>query len=323
LPGIPPASTADRNPSVSRSKKLDLNLLPIAVVLLEQGSVSKAALKLGMSQPSVSEALAKLRRYFNDPLFVRSREGMVPTPIGATIVQRAEAILRRIDDELLTDVAFEPALAERPFTFALSDVGEIVFLPRLLQRLRSAAPGAPVRSVSLSPHAVSEALEAGTVDLAIGYFPDLKKGQFYQQRLLSHHFVCLLRADHPVRSPQLDLKQFLALEHAVVQSEGRSQEIWERFLIERGVTRRIALTTPHFLSLPRIIARSDMVVTVPHAIGVAYGTPANNLRTVRPPFESPRIELRQHWHRRFHKDVRSSWLRQVVSELFSEATDEW
>jgi DNA-binding transcriptional LysR family regulator len=161
------------------------------------------------------------------------------------------------------------------------------------------------------------------VDLAIGYFPDLKKSGFFQQRLMAHHFVCLLRAGHRLQGNRLTQAEFLGLRHVVVQSEGRSQEILERFLKTRGLSRQVALTTPHFLGVARLIAKSDMLAAVPHALGLVYGTAANGLKTMRLPFESPHIELKQHWHRKVHKDARYMWLRGVVSELFNDAADEW
>jgi DNA-binding transcriptional LysR family regulator len=306
----------------SRSK-LDLNLLETAVALFEEGTVSRAAARLGVSQPSMSASLAKLRAYFSDPLFVRSASGMVPTPRAESIVRSAKEILRRVDAEVLAQAAFDPATTLRPFVFALSDVGEMVFLPPLIRRLRAVAPQTEIQSVTLKPSELSSAIESGHVDLAIGYFPDLDQSGFFQQRLFSHHFTCMLRHDHPIRSERLTLEQFVGLEHAVVRSEGRSQEIFERFLIAEGVQRKVALSTPHFLSIPAIISKSDMVVTVPHAVGIMYGREALNLRCVTPPFRTPQIDLRQHWHRRFHQDPRHRWLRGEVSTLFNEKSDEW
>lgn len=303
--------------------KLDLNLLTVAVALLDSGSASGAAVRLGISQPSVSGALAKLRTHFNDPLFVRTAGGMTPTPRGAEVVSTARDILRQIDEKLRPEVQFDPARSHRAFTFALSDVGEIVFLPKLVKALAKLSPGTTVQSVSLRPASLVQALESGDADLAIGYFPDLKSADFFQQLLFTHHFACLLRADHPIEGSRLTMGEFLALEHAVVHSEGRSQEIFERFLQARGLTRRIAVVTPHFLSIPKLIAQSDMVVAVPHAVGIAYGNSLHKLKVIKPPFESPRIELRQHWHRKFHKDARNTWLRKVASDLFNPATDEW
>jgi DNA-binding transcriptional LysR family regulator len=305
------------------ASKLDLNLLAVLVALLDAGGVSQAAVKLGVSQPTVSGALARLRRYFDDPLFVRVMGGMAPTPRGAEVVSAAREILRQVDEKLRPDARFDPLRPHRPYTFALSDVGEMVFLPRLVRTLAAASPETAVRSVSLRPAELAQGLEEGDVDLAIGYFPDLKKSDFFQQRLFTHHFVCLLRADHPVQGSRLSMGEFLALKHIVVQSEGRSQEILEGYLEAQGLSRRVALLTPHFLSLPRLVATSDLVATVPHAVGIAYGSPAHGLKAMDPPFHSPRIELRQHWHRKVHKDARNVWLRKRVSELFNASTDEW
>lgn len=303
--------------------RLDLNLLAIAVALLDEGGVSRAAFKLGMSQPAVSGALARLRRHFNDPLFVRAAGGMAPTPRGLQLVGSARDLLQRFDAEVAATAAFDPGGTQRPFVFAMSDVGEMVFLPKLLDRLGREAPGAGLRSVSLRPLPLAEALESGEVDLAVGYFPDLKKSGFFQQRLMVHHFACLLRAGHRLHGRRLTQAEFLGLKHVVVQSEGRSQEIFERFLNARGLSRQVALTTPHFLGLARMVAKSDLAATVPHALARVYGTAANGLKTMELPFESPRIELKQHWHRKFHKDARHIWLRGIVSELFNDAADEW
>ena len=303
--------------------KLDLNLLRVAAALLEAGSVSRAAKDLGLSQPSVSESLAKLRSHFDEALFVRTGNGMSPTPLGAEIGAAARDILRHVEEKLGARVPFEPAQRHRPFTFAMSDVGEIVFLPRLVRALAERSPETPVRSVSMRPHQLAKAMEDGEVDLAVGFFPDLKCGPFFQTRLFTHHFVCLIRSDHPVTGDALTLEQFLALPHAVVLSEGRSQEILESHLAEKGLVRQVAIYTPHFLSNPTLIARSDMVVTVPHAMGIAYGKPSFRLRVMQLPFASPRIQLRQHWHVKFHKDARNVWLRAIVGDLFNATTDEW
>lgn len=305
------------------SPKFDLNLLNVVVALLDCGSVTAAAVKLGVSQPTVSMALGKLRRHFGDPLFIRSADGMSPTPRGAEVANAAREILREIEEKLEPEVQFEPCRPHRPFTFALSDVGENVFLPRIVHALAVESPETPVRSVSLRPAQLTQAFEGGEVDLAIGYFPDLKRANFFQQRLFMHRFVCLLRADHPVQGPKMTMGDFLALRHVVVRSEGRSQEIFENYLEAHGLTRRIAVYTPHFSSIRRLIASTDLVATVPHALGIEYGRPEYGLKALDPPFPSPRIELRQHWHRKMHKDGRNIWLRKLISRLFNESTDEW
>ena len=304
--------------------RLDLNLLPIAVALYEERGVSRTATRLGMSQPAVSSALARLRKAFDDPLFVRTAHGMEPTARAQALIAPARDVLARVERDMLSGMAFNPATANVKFTFALSDVGEMVFLPRILESLQTLAPLASVRSVSPPPGELRKGLETGEIDLAVGYFPDLEMSNFFQQRLFTHHFCCLLRADHPITSKRLSLKQFLGLKHVVVHAEGRSQELVERFLARNKLHPTVVLVTPHFMSLPMIIAKSDLVATVPHAIGMYFSNSSANIKTVLPPFpDAPRIVLRQHWHRKSHHDPRNQWLRRIVSGLFNQESDEW
>jgi len=306
------------------NKRLDLNLLPIAIVLYEERGVGKAATRLGMSQPAVSSALAKLRKAFDDPLFIRTAHGMEPTPRAQALIAPARDVLTRVERDVLSGMAFNPATTNATFAFALSDVGEMVFLPRIIESLRTLAPLASVRSVSLPPSQLREALEKGEIDLAIGYFPDLEKSNFFQQRLFTHHFCCLMRADHPITGKRLSLKQFLDLKHVAVHAEGRSQELFERYLVRKKFHPKVVLVTPHFMSLPIIIAKSDLVATVPHAIGMFFSKSSTNIKTVQLPFpDLPQIVIKQHWHRKSHHDPRSQWLRRLMARLFSPESDEW
>ena len=304
--------------------RLDLNLLPIAVALYDERSVSRTATRLGMSQPAVSSALSRLRKAFGDPLFIRSGRGMQPTPRAQSFIAPAREVLARVDRDVLSELSFDPAAAKTTFTLALSDVGEMVFLPRILQRLQRLAPQAAVRSVSPPPAELRESMEAGEIDLAIGFFPDLERSNFFRQRLFSHHFACLIRADHPAAQRRLSVAQFLALKHVAVRAAGRSQELFHRFLAAHKIHLDVVLVTPHFMSLPAIIGRSDLVATVPHAIGMYCASAGTNVKAVLPPFrKAPKIELKQHWHRKAHHDGRNQWLRKLVSQLFTQESDEW
>ncbi|SAK62418.1 LysR family transcriptional regulator [Caballeronia arvi] len=302
---------------------LDLNLIPYLVAIDETRNVSRAAERLGVSQPRVSTALARLREYFNDPLFVRTSRGMEPTPRTIALVPAAREALARIERGLLDRQHFDPSSSSDTFSIALSDVGEIVFLPRLLQAFAKHAPGANLRSVSASHGDVERGLEAGEIDLAVGYFPDLRGNNFFQQRLFSHRFICLMRRDHPFANEPLTLERFLACGHAVVRAEGRSQEILENHLDKERVRRRAVLETPHFMSLPFILSRTDLIATVPHAIGFAYVAEHASITLAEPPLPLPRFDLKQHWHRKFHNDARTMWLRGIVASLFNDELDEW
>jgi len=305
------------------ARTFDLNLLPVLVAIHEHGSVTAAAQHLGISQPAVSTALAKLREKYDDPLFHRAGHGMKATPRMRALIQPLRAALADMDDTFATETEFDPKSTQRTFTFALSDLGEMVFMPKILARMRRLAPRASVRSVAASAAQIGRGLETGEIDVAVGYFPDLREKSFLEKHLFFHHFVCLLRADHPITAGTLSMAQFLGLEHAVVYGAGRTYEMFERHLRARKIHRRVVLETPHFLSIPSIISRSDLVVTVPHAVGAFVKDVHMNIRIAQPPMRTPKIDLKLHWHRNFQRDPKNRWLRELVASLFTDESDEW
>lgn len=305
------------------TRPVDLNLLSVLVSVFEQGSVSRAAQRLGMSQSAVSTALSRLRRAYGDPLFNRVGHGVEPTARMRAMIEPLREALSRVAGTLVSEKGFTPRTTEQTFTFAMTDLGEMVFMPKILRHLREAAPRATVRAVAASATQIERGLESGEIDLAVGYFPDLREKSFLEKHLFFHHFVCLLRANHPVTASTLSLAQFLNLEHAVVYGAGRTHEIFERFLRAKKIHRRVALETPHFLSIPSIISQSDLVVTVPHAVGVFVTNVHMNIRIAHPPVRTPKIDLKLHWHRNFQRDPKSRWLRELVAGLFTDETDEW
>jgi DNA-binding transcriptional LysR family regulator len=304
-------------------RTFDLNLLPVLVAIHEHGSVTAAAQHLGISQPAVSSALSKLRQKYGDPLFHRVGHGMKATVRMRTLIQPLRDSLSRMDETFASEPEFDPKTTQRTFTFAMSDLGEMVFMPKILRRIHKLAPRAAVRSVAVSAAQIERGLENGEVDLAVGYFPDLREKSFLEKHLFFHHFVCLLRADHPISASTLSLPQFLQLEHAVVYGAGRTYEVFERHLRAKKIHRKVVLETPHFLSIPSIIARSDLIVTVPHAVGVFAKDLHENIRIAQPPIRSPKIDLKLHWHRNFQRDPKNRWLRELVADLFTDESDEW
>lgn len=296
---------------------LDLNLLRVVVALDEHRSVSSAALKLGRSQPSVSADLAKLRKFFDDPLFLRAGNNMQPTPRAQAIATAARPLLDRITADIVAPRVFDPFTHPVPYKMALSDVGEVIFLPPVLKHLREFAPDAAVWAVSLPPTGIAEQLESGDIDVAIGYFPDLKKRNFFQQTLFTDGFVSLMRADHPLAAKgKLTIEEFTQLDHAVVRVESRTEEVIERYLARNNIRRRVVLTTPHFASAPIIVAQSDLIVTVPQPLARYFSGVLSTLKMVELPFVTPTIEVKQFWHRKFHHDARNRWLRTLIARLF-------
>jgi DNA-binding transcriptional LysR family regulator len=305
------------------ARTFDLNLLPVLMAIHEHGSVTAAARELGISQPTVSIALNKLRHRYGDPLFHRAGHGMKPTARMRALVQPLRDALSRMDDTFASEAVFKPGTTQHTFTFALSDLGEMVFMPKILRRLRELAPRSAVRSVAASAAWIERGLETGEIDLAVGYFPDLKEKSFQEKHLFFHHFSCLLRANHPITAGTLSLAQFVSLEHAVVYGAGRTHEMFERFLRAKKIHRRVVLETPHFLSIPPIISQSDLIATVPHAVGVYVKDRHLNIRIAQPPMRTPKIDLKLHWHRNFQHDAQNKWLRNVVASLFTDESDEW
>lgn len=298
-------------------REVDLNLLVVFDALLRTRSVTRAAQVLGMSQPATSFALSKLRKMLGDPLFVRTASGICPTPYAERLAKPLDAILDSIRFELLRQQEFDPATAQRSITLAMHDIGELAFLPSIIERVGSLAPGIEIRTVSLPVPELEPALRSGEIDLVIGYFPGLQSAALFQQRLFAHSFVCLVSRDHPTIGADMTRKQFAEGRHAVVHADGSLDDTLETELREMGLARRVVLRVQHYLALPAVLSRSDLIVTVPYAIGVSLAR-MDDLKLVRPPFTArPRI-VRQHWHSRFKHDPANRWIRGIIAELFVE-----
>lgn len=298
-------------------KDFDLNLLPIAVALYEERSVTLAARKLGMSQPALSEVLGKLRKVLDDELFIKTGHGMVPTPRAHTLVAVARDSLTRLKQELLTGKTFNPA-SKTTFTFALTEVQELVFFPKIIKTLQLLAPHTHSRTINPPAHEVLRGLENGEIDLAIGLFPELEKHRFFKQRLLVYGPVCLMRADHFFKGDSLSLKEYLEFGHVEVDTGPRTGAFWRQMFRQEKMSRRIVVTVTRFACLPSILQESDLIATVSRPAGIHFSKECKNLRIVDAPFRAVKILIHQHWHARFQHDSRSRWIRKVVADLYGK-----
>lgn len=296
-------------------RQLDLNLLLLLDHLYRDRNLSMSARRLGISQSMASTHLMKLRAYFEDELFVRTGRGMRPTPFADAIHGGVNRALKLIEQEVLRKPTFDPVQTERTFTITTSDIGVLIFGPPLLQALRRVAPRCSLRILNLAHEGLEDALARAEVDLAIGFFPDLTGSLISCQGLFEHPFACIVSDRSDRIGETLSLDQFLAADHVVVNQPGRSQEIFERRLRELGLQRRVLLHLPHFMSVPQIIAASDLVSTVPKALGSWYSNAG--LRVLPVPIECPTINLKQFWHRMMHDDPAVRWLRQLVAETLT------
>ena len=294
-------------------QKLDFRLLEVFLAVSETRSVGQAALRLQMSQPGLSTALGRLRRVLQDPLFVKTPRGMEPTTRARELYEPVREVLAAVESRLLVKPGFDPATSAREFRIALSDIGEGIYLPLALQGIAGAAPGVTLRSVSLAPRQLEEAMDSGKVDLAAGYFPDIRTGEYLHRRVGLHSFACIMRSDHPMANARLTMKQFTALGHVVIEAGGRSQEVLEKFFKSRRIRRRVVLYTPHFMSVPVIVASTDVVAIVPQALA-DFITTQRGLKQVPLPFVPPTFQVNIHWHRSVNNDPGYKWLR---DKLFS------
>jgi len=292
---------------------LDLNLLVVFDAIMKDRNISVAARRVGLSQPAMSSALARLRKTFDDPLFVRTSNGMQPTPHAQLLAAPIQRACELVLSALQIDTAFDPATANNTFRFYMTDIGEAVYLPKLIDALANRAPGVKLKVLRIPEQGEQAAMAAGDVDLAVGFFPDLQAG-FYQQRLYSDQFVCLLRADHPQARGRMSIQQFASMRHAVIVTAGTGHEA----TIARAVAKhrlRVSLTLPHFMALPLIVSQTDCVVIVPRRLALAFAGHAN-IRMVESPIRIPSFDIKQHWHERYHHDPANQWIRALVAELF-------
>jgi DNA-binding transcriptional LysR family regulator len=297
--------------------RIDLNLLFVLDAILEVENLTHAAQKLGISQPTVSASLNKLRTLFGDALFVRSQGAMRPTELAQQLRDPLRDILDRIRFDLLAQAPFDSEEKAGSFTISTTDFGELEALPELMNFLAREATDITIRTILCETNELPKAMDAGEIDLAYGYFTDLNAMVFHQQVILDHDAVCLVRRDHPQIRETIALEQYEKAAHAAVHPGNRIGDMISAKLKESGIERKIALAMSHSVYLPYMVSKTDLVATLPRptAIQAAKMYPLAILET---PFPSPRMKLKQVWHRRFDKSPRLKWFRRLVARLARE-----
>jgi DNA-binding transcriptional LysR family regulator len=292
---------------------VDLNLLVVFDALAAEGHATRAAERIGLTQPAVSHALNRLRALFNDPLFVRTPRGMVPTPLAQDIAPSVRSILERVEGLLRGGRAFAPAGSTRQFVLGLSDYAAVVLLPRLTARLDREAPGVSLVVRNTSRSVGLPMLEDGTVELIAGNFPE-SPTHMREELLYEEDFICAGRGDHPDLEEPLDLERYLALRHLQVSLKGDPFGYVDAELRERGLARTVAMTVGHFLMAPLLVSASNLVATEPRRL---FGPLAGRLKlaVVAPPLDIPPFRVVQTWHSRYDQDPGHAWLRGVLQEI--------
>ena len=297
---------------------LDPKLLRLLDLLYTTRSVTRAAEQLGQSQPTVSIWLGRLRKHLNDPLFVRTPEGMQPTPRTDALITTVREVLEGLKRLSESQALFDPAGATREFRIFMTDASHITLLPRLFAHVRALAPNVRLEAATMDARLVPS-MQSGEADLALGLVRPLETGLeagFYQQTLFEQDWICLCNARHPRIGATFTLDDYLAEAHIGIVS-GTGYQLLDAAIKNLRVERRVLLELPGFLGLAAILSNSDLVATLPRHIGRTLAESAG-LRQLACPLGIASFSVKQYWHARYHHDVANQWLRGVCAELFMQ-----
>jgi DNA-binding transcriptional LysR family regulator len=292
---------------------VDLNLLVVFDALIAEEHVTRAAERIGLTQPAVSHALNRLRALFGDPLFVRSPRGMTPTPAALEAAPAIRSILEQVEGVLRGSWVFDPKESTRQFVLGLSDYAAFVFLPRLTGRLEREAPGVSLIVRNTSRGVGLPMLDDGAVELIAGNFPE-PPAHMREELLYEEDFVCAGRDGHPALVGPLDLERYLSLRHLQVSMKGEPHGYVDAVLREQRLKRNVTITVGHFLMAPLLVDTSDLVATEPRRL---FGPLASRLplQIFPAPIDIPSFRVVQTWHARHDADPGHQWLRGLLREI--------
>lgn len=299
---------------------IDLNLFLVFQAIYATRSVTLAGDRLGMTQSAVSNALKRMRERFNDALFVRTADGMVPTPVAERLIAPIEEGIACLAQAVDQGRTFEPETSSRTFRIAVNDIGQLVMMPELLSVARGIAPGVRFETVDVSMADARQRMLHGQIDIALGSWESMGPS-FYQQRLFDETFVVLMSKASPLGARErIELDDYLAAEHIAYRPQGTTDSQLQQTLDRAGALdrRRVVLTAAHSLGLTSIVATSGLLLTAPARLARAMVATRVDLRSVDAPFEVRPFEIRQQWHERFHQDSGNRWLRELIFGLFHE-----
>ncbi|WP_437680694.1 LysR family transcriptional regulator [Sorangium sp. So ce131] len=291
---------------------VNLNLLVALDALLAERHVTRAAARVGVTQSAMSNALRQLRALFGDPLFVRGRRGVTPTPRALALAEPVRRGLATLA-EAFAEPRFDPASAERTVVLAASDYVELVLLPPLLARLARDAPGIRLEVRPWGLHEVPDTLARGEVDLVLGYF-DRVPPRHGRTRLFEERFVCIARRGHPRIRARLTTKAWVETPHVVVSERDDGPTGVDRALAAHGLRRTVGVRVSHFLLVPALVAQTDLVAALSRRVAEPFAA-SFGLRIYPPPIALPAAKVGMVWHERLEADPGHTWLRGVIADV--------
>ncbi|MFE0015969.1 LysR substrate-binding domain-containing protein [Mesorhizobium sp. NPDC059054] len=302
--------------------KYDLNLLPVFVALMEERSVTRAASRLGITQPALSNSLNRLREMLRDPLFIRERYGIKPTQLAEEIAPTVQTALAQLDEVVVHQQDFEPARAEREFLIAPNSYAELILMPALVARLREKAPGIKLRMMPFGNDLAETGVISGTTAMVLGRVVD-PPDNLVVQHLMDESLACIVRRDHPDVGENLSRDQFERLKHVNVLPPGRIRAGLFQALRKQNLNREVAVSVTHFLAVPEMIAVTDYCATLPTLICRALERDPR-LKVLPSPVDLGTFPVELAWHVRYRHDPAHRWLRAAIidtARTLSESSD--
>lgn len=296
--------------------RYDLNLLPIFVALMEERSVTRAAERVGMTQPALSNALSRLRLMLQDQLFVRERYGIQPTPVALELAPAIAEALARLDDAVLGQQGFDPAEAERLFTIAPNGYVEFVLVPAVVARLRQVAPGVKLRLTPYGNDLVETGVVSGTTALVLGRIVD-PPDNLVVQHLMDEGFACAVRVGHPEIGDTMTREQFEALKHVNIVPPGRMRAGLFQAFEQQHLKREVAISVTNFFAVAEMVAVTDYCATLPSLICRRLRHDPR-LKILPPPLDLGTFPVEVAWHVRYRQDPAHRWLRGLIGEVAAQ-----
>lgn len=300
-------------------KRLDTHALACLCALVAEAHVSRAAQRIGVGQPAMSEVLARLREAFKDPLLVRTRQGMAPTARALDIAEKARQALHLIDAAL---TGADGDIATRDVELRIVAVNSLAFslLPRVVQQLQNAIPHMLITIRPGDVRLTRELLEADECDMVIGY-PPVVSGSLHASTLYKYKLCCVVRQDHPEIKNSISLKQFVAYPHVAFGAGALPvstiETVVDKGLRRRGLRRTVAVRVPDLLISSAIVAETDYVAVLPEPIARRFKDMLG-LTILPPPLPLAEPRILMIWHERSHRDQQHSWVRRQIRLLAKE-----
>jgi DNA-binding transcriptional LysR family regulator len=290
--------------------KVDLNLFIVFDAIYTEANLTRAGQIVGITQPAVSNALSRLRETFNDPLFLRTAQGMVPTPMAQNIIGPVRNALQLLRVSVQESRIFNPKDANKTYRISMTDLSEEMLLPTLFQRLRRQAPGVQVESFLSRRRETTKELAAGRLDFAVDA-PLNTDPQVRHVKLFDDRYVCVLRQGHPLARERLTLDEYLSLTHIQISSRRSGLGYIDLALGKMGLQRRISLRSQHYLMAITVIQGTDMAMTVPQCFARRH-----NLHCIELPVAGiPTLESHLYWHESTDQDPANRWMREQIIEI--------